>query len=211
MTIQELILAALQTKFEGVKADILTRIANKKAEGVTDETQVDSIVEGISFQDVLTSYGDFRAGDARLTAIRGYEREHHLKNGKPIEAPKEEIIENPTPHDEVPAWAQTIIDSNKALSEKIAAIESGKAAEARASQVAAKAKEYGIPDALVPMLNIAEDADLDSFMKDAKQTFINAGLPEVIPPKAGAAPKSDEEEVAAMISARTKEIVETKK
>ena len=97
------------------------------------------------------------------------------------------------------------------MSEKIAAIESGKAAEARASQVAAKAKEYGIPDALVPMLNIAEDADLDSFMKDAKQTFINAGLPEVIPPKAGAAPKSDEEEVAAMISARTKEIVETKK
>ena len=39
MTIQELILAALQTKFTGVDAAILTRIATKKAEGVTDEAK----------------------------------------------------------------------------------------------------------------------------------------------------------------------------
>ena len=46
MTIQELILAGLQTKFPGVDTAILTRIATKKAEGVTDETKVNSIVEG---------------------------------------------------------------------------------------------------------------------------------------------------------------------
>ena len=51
MTILEQILAGLQTKFTGVDTAILTRIATKKAEGITDETKVNSIVEGISFSD----------------------------------------------------------------------------------------------------------------------------------------------------------------
>ena len=55
MTILEQILAGLQQKFAGVDTAILTRIATKKAEGVTDETKVNSIIEGISFSDVLNS------------------------------------------------------------------------------------------------------------------------------------------------------------
>lgn len=55
MTILEQILAGLQQKFAGVDTAILTRIATKKAEGITDETKVNSIVEGISFSDVLNS------------------------------------------------------------------------------------------------------------------------------------------------------------
>ena len=82
MTILEQILAGLQQKFAGVDTAILTRIATKKAEGVTDETKVNSIVEGISFSDVLNSYGDFRAGDASKTAVSNYEKKHNLKDGK---------------------------------------------------------------------------------------------------------------------------------
>lgn len=81
MTILEQILAGLQQKFTGVDTAILTRIATKKAEGVTDETKVNSIVEGISFSDVLNSYGDFRAGDASKTAVSNYEKKHNLKDG----------------------------------------------------------------------------------------------------------------------------------
>ena len=51
MTIFEQILAGLQQKFSGADTATLTRIATKKAEGVTDETKVTSIVEGISFQE----------------------------------------------------------------------------------------------------------------------------------------------------------------
>ena len=83
MTILEQILAGLQQKFAGVDTAILTRIATKKAEGVTDETKVNSIIEGISFSDVLNSYGDFRAGDASKTAVTNYEKRHNLKDGKP--------------------------------------------------------------------------------------------------------------------------------
>ena len=88
MTILEQILAGLQQKFAGVDTAILTRIATKKAEGVTDETKVNSIIEGINFSDVLNSYGDFRAGDASKTAVSNYEKKHNLKDGKPIETTK---------------------------------------------------------------------------------------------------------------------------
>ncbi len=71
---------ALQTKFQGVDAQILDRIATKKAEGQTDENQIPTIVEGVSFQDVLTSYGDFRAGDASKTAVTNYEKKHNVYN-----------------------------------------------------------------------------------------------------------------------------------
>ena len=74
MTIFEQILAGLQQKFAGVDTATLTRIATKKAEGVTDETKVTSIVEGISFQDVMQNYGDFRAGQAQTSAVSYYEK-----------------------------------------------------------------------------------------------------------------------------------------
>ena len=82
MTILEQILAGLQQKFAGVDTAILTRIATKKAEGVTDETKVNSIIEGISFSDVLNSYGDFRAGDASKTAVSNYLYQRYI--GRPI-------------------------------------------------------------------------------------------------------------------------------
>lgn len=212
MTIIEQILAALQTKFPGVDTAILTRIANKKGEGVTDESAVNSIVEGIAFQDVLTSYGDFRAGDARITAIRGYEKQHNLKDGKPIESPNPQPQPSPEEKPDIAAIVKAAVDNAvKPYADKLSQFETERNQATRAQQISAKAKEYGIPDALVPMLSIAEDADLDAYMKDAKQTFINAGLSEIKPPQQGGEAKTESEEIAGMISARTKEIVESKK
>lgn len=212
MTIIEKILAGLQTKFPGVETAILTRIANKKGENITDENAVNSIVEGVTFQDVLTSYGDFRAGDARVTAIRGYEKQHNLKDGKPIESPQSQ----PNPQsEEKPDIAsivkEAVANAVKPYTDKLNQVEAERNQATRQQQILAKAKEHGIPESLVSMLNIADDADLDAYMKDAKQTFINAGLSEVKPPHQGGSPKTENEEIAGMISARTKEIVESKK
>ena len=112
---------------------ILTRIATKKAEGVTDETKVNSIVEGISFSDVLNSYGDFRAGDASKTAVTNYEKRHNLKDGKPIETTTTTKTEENK--DDVPAWAQALIDSNKNLSDKLTQFEAEKAQATRSQQI----------------------------------------------------------------------------
>ena len=80
------LLEALKTKFVGVDEAILERMATKKAEGVTDESQITGIVDGINFQDVVKSYGDYRANEANVSSIKNYEEKHGLKDGKPVTA-----------------------------------------------------------------------------------------------------------------------------
>ena len=210
MTIFEQILAGLQQKFAGVDTATLTRIATKKAEGVTDATQVNSIVEGISFQDVLTSYGDFRAGDARITAVANYEKKHNLKDGKPIKEPEEKKDEKKDDKkDEVPAWAQALIDSNKSLSEKLTAYETEKAQAQRNSQISAVAKKYGIPEFMLKDRNIPENTDLDTYFKDMKQDMSNNGFQfSKAPETAEQKQEKEASEFAKMIEADTKSIVE---
>ncbi|WP_373601662.1 hypothetical protein [Phocaeicola plebeius] len=210
MTIFEQILAGLQQKFSGVDTATLTRIATKKAEGVMDETKVNSIVEGISFQDVMQNYGDFRAGQAQTSAVSNYERKHGLKDGKPVKEPEEKKEEKKDEKkDEVPSWAQALIDSNKTLSEKLSAYESEKAQAQRNSQISAVAKKYGIPEFMLKDRNIPENTDLDTYFKDMKQDMSNSGFQFAKAPET-AEQKQDKEasEFAKMIEADTKQIVE---
>lgn len=93
---------------------------------------------------MLNSYGDFRAGDASKTAVTNYEKRHNLKDGKPIETTTTTKTEENK--DDVPAWAQALIDSNKNLSDKLTQLETEKAQTTRSQQILAKAKEYGIPE-----------------------------------------------------------------
>lgn len=210
MTIFEQILAGLQQKYSGVDTATLTRIATKKAEGITDETKVTSIVEGISFQDVMQNYGDFRAGQAQTSAVTNYEKKHGLKDGKPIEEPEEKKDEKKNEKkDEVPSWAQALIDSNKSLSEKLSAYESEKAQAQRNSQISAVAKKYGIPEFMLKDRNIPENTDLDTYFKDMKQDMSNSGFQFAKAPET-AEQKQEQEasEFAKMIEADTKSIVE---
>lgn len=209
MNIQELILAGLQQKFAGADAATLTRIASKKAEGVTDENQVQSILEGINFADVLQSYGDYRAGNAVKTAVINYEKQHGLKDGKPIDV-KPDGTKPQEPNSQIPEWAQSLIDSNKILSDKLASFEAAQAASSRNAAIQAKAKEYGIPENLVSMLKIDESADLDAYMKDAKQIFANLGFQGSNPPSAADTAEQNSNDIAKMIEEGTKEIINVK-
>lgn len=210
MNIQELILAGLQQKFTGVDTAILTRIATKKAEGITDGTKVNSIVEGISFSDVLNSYGDFRAGDASKTAVTNYEKKHNLKDGKPIETTT--TIKTEENKDDVPAWAQALIDSNNSLLTEVSTLKQEKAQATRQEQILAKAKEYGIPENYAKRCAIKDDEDLDAYFKDLKQEFANDGFKGVTPPESAEQKiEKENESIASMISEGTKTIVESKK
>ena len=213
MTILEQILAGLQQKFTGVDTAILTRIATKKAEGVTDETKVNSIVEGISFSDVLNSYGDFRAGQAQTSSIANYEKRHGLKDGKPIETTNTTTtIKTEENKDDVPAWAQALIDSNKSLSDKLTQFETEKAQATRSQQILAKAKEYGIPENYAKRCAIKDDEDLDTYFKDLKQEFANDGFKGVTPPESAEEKiEKESESIAKMIDEGTKTIVEQNK
>ncbi len=213
MTIFEQILAGLQQKFSGVDTATLTRIATKKAEGVTDEMKVNSIVEGISFQDVLTSYGDFRAGDARITAVANYEKKHNLKDGKPIETPKPEPPKPEPPKQQETDIAKMIADGIaagiKPFADKLAKMEAQEAQAQRNSQISSVAKKYGIPDFMLKDRNIPENTDLDTYFKDMKQDMSNSGFQFSKAPET-AEQKRDKEasEFAKLIEADTKQIVE---
>ncbi|WP_270575712.1 hypothetical protein [Bacteroides cellulosilyticus] len=217
MTILEQILAGLQQKFSGVDTAILTRIATKKAEGVTDASQVTSIVEGVGFPDVLNSYGDFRANSAVTSAVTNYEKKHGLKDGKPVENPNPQPTPQPTPQpspqdDMATIIANAVSAAVKPLSEKLAQFETEKTQATRQEQILAKAKEYGIPETFAKRYAIPDDADLDTYFKDAKQELANIGFSGATPPESAEAKiEKEAESIANMISEGTKTIVESKK
>lgn len=209
MTIFEQILAGLQTKFPGADTATLTRIATRKAEGVTDETKVNSIVEGISFQDVMQNYGDFRAGQAQTSSIANYEKKHGLKDGKPIENPKPEPPK-PEP-DEKPDIAKLIADGIaagiKPFSDKLAAFEAKEAQAQRMAQISSVAKKYGIPDFMLKDRTIPENTDLDTYMKDVKQEMTNAGFQfNKVPETSEQRVAKENHDIASMINKGTEEI-----
>lgn len=78
-------LDALKAKFSGVSEAILSRIADKIAKTAKTQEEVTTAVEGVTFQQVLESYGDSRATEAQQTAVTNYEKKHGLKDGKKVE------------------------------------------------------------------------------------------------------------------------------
>ena len=130
------ILDALKAKFVGVSEAILNRIADKLAKTVTKQEDVATAVEGVTFQQVLESYGDSRATEAQQTAVTNYEKKHGLKDGKKVEEPKP--TEQPKPNEEtkpgeeeMPAWAKALVKSNEQLLGEVAAMKGEKVATSR--------------------------------------------------------------------------------
>lgn len=134
------ILDALKAKFEGVSEAILNRIADKLAKTVTKQEDVATAVEGVTFQQVLESYGDSRATEAQQTAVTNYEKKHGLKDGKKVEEPKPTEETKPG-EEEMPAWAKALVKSNEQLLCEVAAMKGEKIATSRKSSLDAILKD----------------------------------------------------------------------
>lgn len=129
------ILDALKAKFEGVSEAILNRIAEKLAKTVTKSEDVATTVEGVTFQQVLDSYGDSRATEAQQTAVRNYEQKYNLKDGKAKEGGKPDEPKEQPKNEDTPAWAQSIIESNKALTERLNKLETERTSNSRRKEL----------------------------------------------------------------------------
>ena len=213
MNIYEKILASLRTKFAGVDDATLQRIAAKKSEGVTDESKVDSIVEGITFQDVVTNYGDFRADGAQKTAVSNYEKKHNIKDGKPIEEPKpQDPPTDPKPNEPQDLAAQVaaaVGAAIKPLAERINAMDAQSKVDTRNKQIEEVAKSFGIPEFAYKGKTIADDTDLNQYFTDLKQEMQNSGFQFVKSPEEGNHEhKTEVSSIAEQINKGTKEIVE---
>lgn len=135
------ILDALKTKFEGVSEAVLSRIAHKLAKTVTSAEQLTTAIEGVTIQQVIDSYADSRATEATQTAVQNYETKYGLKGGekvKPTEGEgdkKQSQQKKQEGGDNVPAWAQALIDSNKQLTERLNQVETERTTNNRRTQL----------------------------------------------------------------------------
>lgn len=133
------ILDALKPKFEGVNDTILGRIADKLAKTAKADEDVATLVEGVTFQQVLESYGDSRATEAQQSAVANYEKKHGLKDGKKLNLKQDKKEDSDVKDDDkkdsddVPAWAKVLIESNKALTSRLENIEGEKRTNSRKS------------------------------------------------------------------------------
>lgn len=155
---KQAILTALNGKFAGVSASILGRVADKLISSgkVTKAEDVADAVAGVTFQQVLEQYGDSRADEAQKSAVKNYEKTHNLKDGKPVEdangtqtgattttaqtttqTTTNSAAQTAQPQsEETPAWAQALIEQNKALNARLDAMQQEKTATSRQSKLA---------------------------------------------------------------------------
>lgn len=138
------ILTALKAKFVGVSDTILDRVATKLAQTVTTAEQVQTAVDGVTFQQLLESYGDSRATKATQTAVHNYETKYGLKDGVKVTPPEQQPPVPPvtppvTPPaggaEVVPAWAQALIESNNSLKNELAQMKTDRTTETRKQQI----------------------------------------------------------------------------
>lgn len=209
---KEKILVALKTKYKtfGFGDKAFDGVADYLSKTVTEESQIETAISGVE--------GLLKAFQGDIDTVRneksGLQKQlDELKNK--IENPNPNPSPNPTP-EQHPDMAKIIADAVSAavkpLSDKLTQFETEKQQATRQEQVLAKAKEYGIPEILAKRYSIPEDADLDTYFKDAKQELANVGFQGVIPPDSAEAKiEKEAESIAKMIDEGTKTIVEQNK
>ena len=142
---KQLILNALKTKYQGVSESILDRIAEKLAKTVTSADQVQTAVDGVTFQQVLESYGDSRATQAQQTAVHNSEQKYGLKDAGTLETKNQrqkKVSIQPSAQqnggagaNEIPAWAKAIIDTNKTIVDRMNKLDEDRITATRRQQI----------------------------------------------------------------------------
>lgn len=160
------ILDALKAKFEGVSEAILSRVADKLAKTTQSEEDVTTAVEGVTFQQVLESYGDSRATEASKTAIKNYEAQLKKKDDakKDDEGAKEDV----------PEWAKGFIEANKKLTEELAALKGEKVANSRKTALDGVIGKLPVEfktryERDFARLNFKDDDDFNTWLEDTKK------------------------------------------
>jgi len=224
MNIYEQILAGLQTKFPGADTATLQRIASSKSAGVTDEGQVQAIVDAITFMDVMKNYGDRRADDASKTAVQTYETKHNIKDGKPVTpaqqtppapaAPPAPAPQTPpatpqatqSPTELAATIAAAIGNALKPITDRLDKMEGASAQAAFDAKVDAVAKSFGIPEFAYKGRVIDPKTDLNVYFTDLKQTMINQGYQFPAAPESGVSTEKPGQTLADWTTEGTKSI-----
>lgn len=196
------ILAALRSKYPSTPAALLDRIADSYVNTVTDET-LETVIASDGVKNLLAffqSETDRRVTDATRTAVANYEKQHNIKDGKPVSA------EPPKPDDDpaTPAWAKQILKQNQELSAKVQQLEKGTVSTDLMGKVKVKLAEKKIPEAFLKGRTIEKEEDVDALITEiegdfqtVKQTMVNQGVVVDVPPASGPAPAKVDADIEA--------------
>ncbi len=204
------ILAAIKAKFPKVNLSktrldaIVAKIETKVSD---DETLIDAQI------DEFNNFNPFTEIAKNDDVIRNYEAK--LKSTGKY---KENVIDLEVTPDDTPAWAKSLIEQNKVLSEGLAAIQGEKKTATIRSKVAVDLKE--IPASYWGKRQMPEkDEDLGTFVEDVKadysaftQELANNGLKNIPAPGSGVQPsaKGVSPEIKAFAEKTVKSAIATK-
>jgi hypothetical protein len=197
------ILAALKLKFTGVSDATLTRIAEKKAGSVTTEDQIQSIVDGVTFDIVVQSEVDSRIANANKITVQNFMEKHKLKekDGKII---VEETLPTDPPKPPQSQDESPLLKEINELKNKVNGFEIQERKKVFGDKLRSQLKEKKIPALLADGYDIEKEEDIPKVLEQIeadhntiKQEYINNGLVTEVP--ADGVPKGNEASVKADI------------
>lgn len=205
---KEKILVALKTKYKtfGFGDKAFDGVADYLSKTVAEESQIETAISGVE--------GLLKAFQGDIDTVRN-EKSGLQKQLDELKTKIENPNPNPKPEDKADMAtiiANAVSAAVKPLSDKLAQFETEKLQATRQEQIMAKAKEYGIPETFAKRYAIPDDADLDTYFKDAKQELANVGFSGVTPPESAETKiEKEAESIAKMIDEGTNAIVEQNK
>lgn len=201
---KEKIFSALKTKFSnlGFSAKAIEGVAESlAATGLVNDENLGAIVEGqksalsamqAEIDSRVTSAVEKAKAEAQNAASGngGSQSKNEPEKSFDAEAFKAELL-------------KTICEEQAAIAQQ-----SQQAAQ-RSADIAAKAKEFGIPEKIVSKLSIDQKADLDEYFKGVKQDMIDAGFEFSESPDQGSGISDNGSDIAKLIATGTEQIVKS--
>lgn len=173
---KEKILAKLRALYPGLNLSQkrLDAIADKLSTKITEETEIEDKLNELN---EIFPFADMAKQDDRLRTLEAKHKETPAPNPTAPPAPGSD----PKPGD-VPEWAKSLIDSNKQLTDKLAAIEKKESGQSMLQTLSKKLT--GIPASYYSKRSLPENSEMiDAFVDEVKQDYetfkqeaINDGL-----------------------------------
>lgn len=211
------ILAFLKSKLPQVQGAFLEGIAASYAKTITEESQietvlVDGVIDALKQSGAMVQSESTRMStDASKRAIEEYEKKHNIKDGKVVSPNPPNPPTPSTPPEDAPAWAKSLIDSNKSLADKLEKLENEKATQTKAQKASAALQASKvIPQKLhekwAKRLNPDSETSLEDQVKELETEFnelhtdiVGSTVGSGLPKGGGADGAASETEVDAIV------------
>lgn len=152
--------------------------------GLTEQAIADLVEMGIEGLTEESSDEDFsKKADSLVPFAKLMQKEITRKSAKNKPQPNKGQTKEDDPEngggagdEDMPAWAKAMQQSFEAMKAENEKLKADAKANDRKAQIQSKAKEMGIPEALMKRFSLADDADVDAELTAFKQDLINSSL-----------------------------------